>query len=372
MTQPDWLEDEVTDDPRLSVWKEWAALLEEAKPSIAIVFKHLLAPAEQAEVEIFRALLKVITVGRMPKVTEGVAYGDAVDVWSRKQGEMLEDAKGVHHRYQGADSELMASPLAVWPPPIELVSPDMEAAEGASVCWEVKFNRAPSYQELRDYAAGTLSDKEWKGTTWFRKGEWFELSHFGFKSNGRFLADPQGRPTTTWFLKALDVQKTDRANFEIEIGPEDDLLNGTLTYAPQCAFCLERPGGEGTHEHFQCPLLGTLNKLRQQGELKPLRFSNGVLVREDVKVDLDLPKVVRAMLAEVADLKVRLDKVEKANPATAANAPSGQGKKRKPDEGGQGGSAAKKGKGGGQGGQGKPPSAGQAGKGKGKGMYRFW
>ena len=190
------------------------------------------------------------------------------------------------------------------------------------------------------------------------------------------LADAKGRPTTTWFLKAMSVNSEDMVNFTIKVGSAEDPLEGSCTWAPQCAFCLERPGGIGTHTHFQCPLLGTVNKIRQQGELKPLTFVEGVLVREDEKVALDLTKEVRAMKAAFALLQDRVSKLEvpgSKGPSSNEAGPSGKGKKRKPDGSAtpQRGGPAKRGRGGGQGGPGRPPAGGQqgqGGKGKGKGM----
>ncbi|KAF8119452.1 hypothetical protein EV363DRAFT_1462231 [Boletus edulis] len=354
-TQPDWLGIDVECDSRFSEWERWSRCLEEAEPTLALVFKHLASSDdEDTEIDMFRALLKVLTPGRMPKVNEGVAYSDCLDIWTRKGGDkVLEDAKGIHHRYQGANSMLMASPLAIWPPPLELVTPRGDGAEGASDCWEVRFNRTPLGEELMGIAMGTMTEKDWKGVTWFRK------------------ADALGRPTETWFLKALNVDVSSRRNETFKWGPNDNMLVGNAVWAPQCAICLERPGGAGNHEHTQCPLVGTLNKIRQQGELKPLRFLGRTLFREDEKVDLDMPTEMRAMKVTIARLEERLDKLEKAHAASAAPPhSSGQGKKRKPEDGGNSGAPpAKKGKGGGgQGGQGKPASrAQQGGKGKGKG-----
>lgn len=170
------------DDPRYEAWVAWAALLEEEKPSLALVFKHLMggeASAAESEVDIFRALFKVLSPGRMPVISEGIAYGELCDAWNRKNdGSVLESAEGVHHRYQGADSMLMASPLAIWPPPIELVAAGCEAAEGASCCWDVRFDRPPPREALME-ALRDWTNKGWKGATWFRKGESFSLHSSG-------------------------------------------------------------------------------------------------------------------------------------------------------------------------------------------------
>lgn len=200
------------------------------------------------------------------------------------------------------------------------------------------------------------------------------------------LADAKGRPTHTWYLKALGVPKEARCNDTVELG--DELTGeyvGTMVYAPQCALCLERPAGVPSHDHVQCPLLGTLNKLRAQGELQALTFSStGALVRKDEKTDLDIPKEVRRMRDGYAGLASEVAKLKELVATLVAKGsapPQGQGKKRKPEEATQAGpSNAKKGKGGGGGGQGgqggqqgKPPGGQQGGgKGKGEQTYRLW
>jgi len=175
-----------------------------------------------------------------------------------------------------------------------------------------------------------------------------------------------------WFLKALDVPRVERVNREITVGSQEEIdlghgVTGKAVWAPQCALCLERPGGMGSHDHQQCPLVGTLNKIRQQGELEPLRFDHGVLQRQDEKIALDMPKEVRALKAIIALFEERLKKVEAHSAAAAPN--SGQGQKRKQESGGSPNAPpAKKNKGnGGQGSQKNPPGGGQQGGGKGKG-----
>ncbi|KAI9452943.1 hypothetical protein HD554DRAFT_2258452 [Boletus coccyginus] len=340
-TEPDWLGFAPVDDPRCEQWMEWAEKLGEEKPSLALVFRHLLNDSDgtDTEVDIFRALMKILTPGRMPRIVDGAAYEGALDSWTRKDdAKMLEEAKGVHHRYQGADSMLMAAPLAIWPPPLELVRPGELIGESASVCWEVRFDKYACKDALLGWSK----------------------------------PDPKGRPTHTWFLKALGVRASERHNMdEVEVGSMDDgtLCTGRAVYAPQCALCLERPGGSGSHEHSQCPLIGTLNKIRQQGELEPLRFQDGVLVRKDDKVPLDATKEIRALKVLIARFEERLAKLEAPGPqAGPSGPPPSKGKKRKQEAGGSGNAPpAKKGKGGGgQAGQkGGPGGGGPKDKGKG-------
>lgn len=176
-TEPDWLDD-VDNDTRCARWKEWAGCLADPDEGTTrvIIFKHLCDPDTKADVDIHRALLKVIESAHLPRITEGSCYRGYVDEWTGRGRDdlekLLKDARGIHHRYHGADSVLLASPLAIWPPPLELAIPGLEAGADASICWEVRFNRAPSSDELRDWAMNSLSEKfkEWKGTTWFRKG----------------------------------------------------------------------------------------------------------------------------------------------------------------------------------------------------------
>jgi hypothetical protein len=61
------------------------------------------------------------------------------------------------------DSVLLAFPLAIWPPPVELMFLNNEAAK------EVKFNRTPEKDELGCWTLDS-TEWEWKSTPWFQKG----------------------------------------------------------------------------------------------------------------------------------------------------------------------------------------------------------
>ena len=102
-------------------------------------------------------------------------------------------------------------------------------------------------------------------------------------------------------------------------------------FAPQCALCIERPKSGQFRDHVQCPLVGILNKIRAQGEIKPLTFKlGGMLVRSDEKVDLDVSKEVRVLKETVKSLADRLEKLEKTPrvPAAGNQASSGGGKRK--------------------------------------------
>jgi hypothetical protein len=178
ITNPDWLDDDIEDE-RYARWLEWAKALGDPDEGTTrvLIFKHLMDPETSADVDIHRALLRVIESAHLPRITENTCYCDGVDEWKGRGRDdlekLLKDARGIHHRYHGADSVLLASPLAIWPPPLELVFSGYEAAKDASVCWEVKFNRTPTKEELRTWAGDSLNSngREWKGTTWFRKGD---------------------------------------------------------------------------------------------------------------------------------------------------------------------------------------------------------
>ena len=148
----------------------------------------------------------------------------------------------------------------------------------------------------------------------------------------------------------------------------------SCVFAPQCALCLERPKNGQFHDHVQCPLVGTLNKIRAQGELKPLTFGlGGMLGRSDEKVDLDVSKEVRLLKETVKSLADRLGKLEKTPqvPAAGNQASSGGGKRKQPALGGDNPKPkkAKTADGGKQGGGGNQGAGGNGlggGKGKGK------
>ena len=62
--------------------KRWEKLLSMKEPRMAYVFKHLLSDHRDGEMDIFRALLKVLTPGRQPHVNADAEYGELVDVWT--------------------------------------------------------------------------------------------------------------------------------------------------------------------------------------------------------------------------------------------------------------------------------------------------
>ena len=161
------------DGGRVRFWQEMGETLGEKEPRVAYIFKHLLSDRREGEMDIFRALLKALTPGRQPHVNADVEYGELVDVWTLKKGEqVLDDKWGLHLRYQGVDAMLLAPSPAIWPPPLELVSPSLLASAGASVCWEVMWEKAcPTKDELEGTLKFLAKEREdWSGITFFRKG----------------------------------------------------------------------------------------------------------------------------------------------------------------------------------------------------------
>ena len=162
------------DGGRVRFWQEMGEALSMKEPRVAYVFKHLLSDHRDGEMDIFRALLKALTPGRQPLVNADAEYGELVDVWTQKKGEqVLDDNWGLHLRYQGVDAILLAPAPAIWPPPLELVSPSLLASAGASVCWEVTWEKAcPMKEELEGLLKYLTNDREdWSGITFFRKGK---------------------------------------------------------------------------------------------------------------------------------------------------------------------------------------------------------
>ena len=332
-------------------------LVGEKRNSAVLVWKHLASADSEAEVDLFRTLVKAIVPGHMPKIEDNVGYTDNVDLWTRKNdGKMVDDELTVQLRYVGKDANLLGAPAAFWPPPLELGTRGTPEAEGASVCWLVKFPGNPEKSRLLEWARAKAG---WRSTTWFRRGKYSGFSDVRC-SRGLSIADEKGRPTCELYLKALGVSAEERITFEIEWG---DSLKVPAIYAPQCAICLERPLCEPSHDHHQCPLVATLNKIRDHEDLKPLRFNKGIFVRKDEKVDLDIDKVVRDLVLGMTTLKERVDAMEATAKASAPAPPAAQGKKRK-GEGQQGGQPSKKPKKG-KGGAGQGQAKGQQGGGKG-------
>ena len=58
------------------------------------------------------------------------------------------------------------------------------------------------------------------------------------------------------------------------------------------------------HNHTECPLVGTMNKLREQAGFKPITVVDDTLLISNEKAFLDVEKVVKA-------LKMRVDALEK-------------------------------------------------------------
>jgi hypothetical protein len=365
------------DEEQASTFKVWEAMgknLEESSAKVAYVFKHMMPYNSKTELDLSRALFRVLEAGNMPRIHESVAYHGCLDIWSKKMvvgtEKLLGDATTLHLRYQDADAVLMGPARSIWPPPITLVVNGDQVAESASCCWEFTLDRKVPKDFLKEACKDVERTKGWKGVTIFRKGIFrSDVPLENTSSDSNFVA-VNGRPTDTFFLKALGVPEEQRKDLE-DFGwkANEDPIKFTAKWAPQCAFCLERPAGGVSHTHTQCPLIGTLNKIRAQASIKPLSFNQGVLVRLDDKVDLDLPKEVRTLLDKVSSLLERMDKLEKAASTSGGPSNPGGGKKRKQDQGGNDGPAQKKGKQGGEGsGQGGGQKAGQGqGKGKGKG-----
>lgn len=134
----------------------------------------------------------------------------------------------------------------------------------------------------------------------------------------------------------------------------------------------------GSHEHTQCRLVTTINKVRVHAQLSPLTFVNGRLSHKDTPVLLDVQKEVRSLKEAVALLRADIEKLKaprgaplqggkhKAEKAPVANTVT---KKRKRGGKGKGGQP----QGGPQQGGGQPQASGsgqsqqKAGGGKGKG-----
>ena len=146
-----------------------------------------------------------------------------------------------------------------------------------------------------------------------------------------------------------------------------------MIWVPQCSLCLERPSSHKNHVHTQCPLIGTLNKIWSHLEFEPLCFENGVFVRVDRKVPVEVDKMLRDLRERVAKLEEAVGKLQaKQLPLillppykrrsgrwrTADNPPPKQAK--------QGGGQGKRG----ASGSGQNGGGGQGGQGKGKGKAK--
>lgn len=103
-------------------------------------------------------------------------------------------------------------------------------------------------------------------------------------------------------------------------------------WSPQCSFCLERPPSEQGHDHQKCPLINTLNRIRSHTELKPLEFVNGVFVREDEKVSLNVDETLRELKSTVEKLAERVKALEASLKASNPTSAAPKSKKRKGED----------------------------------------
>lgn len=117
----------------------------------AYYFKHLLACESGNDIDLHRAILKVLSVGATPRIDYDDGYDGLVDTWYRKdESKLLDEARGTHLRYQGVDAVIFGSATAFWPPPVELVVPGTAVAGDASCCWEIRFEADPEVEVLQD------------------------------------------------------------------------------------------------------------------------------------------------------------------------------------------------------------------------------
>jgi hypothetical protein len=77
------------------------------------------------------------------------------------------------------------------------------------------------------------------------------------------------------------------------------------------------------HHHLKCPLVEAMNKARERLGYNKILAVDGVWVRQDTKMAVDLSKEMEAVVKRVGSLETRVTKLE---------APPAKGKKRKGEE----------------------------------------
>ncbi|KZT63147.1 hypothetical protein DAEQUDRAFT_770869 [Daedalea quercina L-15889] len=199
-------------------------------------------------------------------------------------------------RSDGIDHALMGKTVAFWPPPLTsaLVS------GSASWAWEVE---------------GDLEKSNWG----LSKELWGKLKER--------LGDPEAvafrvytvkeKPTKRWIVRAPKAALSKAVDWT-----EGDT---SIKFVHCCAFCSQSPPWAAYHDQKDCPVLKTINKVRDNEGFSPAVVDeSGRIVLGREKKPIDIEALRKELLADIADLKKRVKTLEDKD--------SQQGKKRKADK----------------------------------------
>ncbi|KAI0819761.1 hypothetical protein BC628DRAFT_1342022 [Trametes gibbosa] len=170
------------------------------------------------------------------------------------------------------DHLILGEVRGFWPPPVQMATADGRASR----CWEVT---APT--------AGT--DGKWE----IEEGALAELKEQvgGIAVVVFRLRNKKGKPSKRWVVRIvwgpqgngvvaphLDFEATGGIKFEVRL---------------RCALCSISPPWSSYHDHAQCPLLGTLNKVRENLRYEHIRVElNNKLVMPRTRAAIDIDTFV--------------------------------------------------------------------------------
>lgn len=271
-------------------------------------------------------------------------------LWQRAS-ELLEDEKG-SFRFEGPDFISYGNPLAFWPPPMK------RSGAYASKCWEFEVadfssEAAKTMMMALGITAGAV----------FRKCKPHALLTY-LLADFITLVDEESTPLHAFYLRVVESDKEVKDSFVLDIGD----AKVELKYVPRCHLCGRGSLYNESHDAVQCPLLGTMNKVRAQQGLVPLTIKDGAVLRVDREVSIDAAKEIKKLRERVVALE---DAVKKLSDVKGDKQKDAKGKRKADDSAPGPSTATKKQKGGKKGddAKGTPakkgPNSGAGGGGKG-------
>ncbi|KAL6308742.1 hypothetical protein BKA93DRAFT_822039 [Sparassis latifolia] len=223
--------------------------------------------------------------GGMP---ESKVWGGADAVTFARDDELLDGPMG-GYRNEGVKWASFGAPITFWHWP--LGTSDMVSG---SWCWEVTGNEDGDW----DDAALTGLLTAVGAMTAYATRRLFKNGH----------------PSKVW------VVRVDEAGDDKGV---DHTINGLkFTFHHRCALCGRGPPWVSYHDHVQCPLMGTMNKVREHLGYEPMHAEDGCVIRKDALRPMDVEKEYKELRKTLEDLEKRVKQCEQLIETL-------QGKKRK-------------------------------------------
>lgn len=111
------------------------------------------------------------------------------------------------------------------------------------------------------------------------------------------------QPTNRYMLRCLRDENPDKA-VTLTIGGRK------LLYAARCSFCMRSGPWGVAHDHSVCPLLVSMNKVRERAGYEPIVVSGGCVVRNDAKKTVNLQLSVGEVEKRLEQLEIRVATLE--------------------------------------------------------------